>query len=553
LGQGWAVVPRASPRASLAPARSFVGDHIRVLPPALVMAPSASMSAMAGVVGSVTTDTDHISVVDRWMDSRGEMDRWQAPIHEVNDDDWQKNFRFSEALGSGGFGVVTRATHIKTGTDVAIKMVYDRTDDGKPSAKSESVRREIETMRRMDHPHIVSLIEVFILKPVPQHADPNAPWLRRWYLVLEFCRGSDLQHLLLKRGALDLDDMREIFGQLAHAIQYTHWRGVIHRDIKPGNVMLIDPGYTGGRIVIKLLDFGLAELLDEKFIKFYRKSARRRYREANLQLPDAFENQDSVHPRRGGPTRNGLIAIGLALPPIGISRRGGENKREKEDDDDDDSYHGYNGSKEGTPYVKKELRTISERRGSEGRETHQTEKHTPQPPTFELPVAKKKSNLNWLGGGGPPSPSRMGADFVPTGTREFAAPEVFEAARFRKSQGAVGGLVEDVVVPTPMVVDSYSLGVLLRYTLTGVPPDSNEAVYVGMRRYNPIVRAIAGVQACGGKQPMTLRLLSELPEDARELVMRLTEADYHKRMTMGELINHPWLIKRMTALPAHAV
>ncbi|KAJ1639870.1 kinase-like domain-containing protein [Pavlovales sp. CCMP2436] len=124
------------------------------------MAPSASMSAMAGVVGSVTTDTDHISVVDRWMDSRGEMDRWQAPIHEVNDDDWQKNFRFSEALGSGGFGVVTRATHIKTGTDVAIKMVYDRTDDGKPSAKSESVRREIETMRRMDHPHIVSLIEV---------------------------------------------------------------------------------------------------------------------------------------------------------------------------------------------------------------------------------------------------------------------------------------------------------------------------------------------------------------------------------------------------------
>ena len=132
--------------------------------------PTVSMAEITGTASDSTT----ISAVGAWVASRGKPDRWRAPVHEVSSDAWKSAFAFAEPLGSGGFGTVTHASHLATGTDVAIKLVYDRTDDGKPSAKSESVRREIETMRRMDHPGIVALIEVFVHKPQPQEHDAEA-------------------------------------------------------------------------------------------------------------------------------------------------------------------------------------------------------------------------------------------------------------------------------------------------------------------------------------------------------------------------------------------
>lgn len=147
--------------------------------------------SMAELTGTAV-DGESVSAVPRWLERRGG-GGWVAPVHEVAGDEWKAAFRFAEPLGSGGFGSVTRATHLGTGTDVAIKLVYDRTDDGAPSAKSESVRREVEGMRRLDHPAVVALLEVFVHKPAPQAEHPEAPWVRQWYLVLEFCAGEDLQ------------------------------------------------------------------------------------------------------------------------------------------------------------------------------------------------------------------------------------------------------------------------------------------------------------------------------------------------------------------------
>lgn len=149
-------------------------------------------TSMAEITGTAT-DGESRSVVARWLEGRGKTDHWKAPVHEVESAEWRSAFAFAEGLGSGGFGTVTHAVHTATGTNVAIKLVYDRTDDGKASAKSESVRREIETMRRMDHPAIVSLIEVFVHKPKPQDDHPEVRVRFRPGIKGRFCAAMRLR------------------------------------------------------------------------------------------------------------------------------------------------------------------------------------------------------------------------------------------------------------------------------------------------------------------------------------------------------------------------
>ncbi|KAG8457923.1 hypothetical protein KFE25_011989 [Diacronema lutheri] len=547
---------------------------------------------MAEITGTAS-DSTTISAVGAWVASRGKPDRWRAPVHEVSSDAWKSAFAFAEPLGSGGFGTVTHASHLATGTDVAIKLVYDRTDDGKPSAKSESVRREIETMRRMDHPGIVALIEVFVHKPQPQEHDAEAPWTRQWYLVLEFCAGRDLQRTLGEEGCMGVEDASAIFGQLALTVQYCHWRGVVHRDIKPANVMLLHPSSTGGSIRVKLLDFGLAELLDPPFIAFYRRAARSRARRLERPLPRELLEQDSVHgsrsasghqprarphpghaadAREGG---GGGGGGGFASVIFGRSQRWSQGGY---DSSDDDSAHGVRDASRGaTPALGADagtpLPTIAERRGTGGtvdgvavasapeREREHAVPHlaggSDAPAAANgAPGAHGRARVAPASGAAPrtrtfrPSPSRMSADLVPTGTREFAAPEVLAERRYKAAAAGatiLGGFADGVLVATPLVSDSFSLGVLLRYVMTGVPPGASEALHLALRRYNPAWHARNAARACAGKPPARVLALAELPDDARALVAGLTDPDYHTRLTMGDLAAHPWVVRAREA------
>lgn len=116
-------------------------------------------------------------------------------------------------------------------------------------------------------------------------------------------------------------------------------------------------------------------------------------------------------------------------------------------------------------------------------------------------------------------------------------------------------------VPTPLVADSFSLGVLLRYLLTGVPPGAwgggeaggrlgggcgGDGCYVALRRYNPAWQLANALRSCAGRPAYRLLRLSELPAEAVALVSGLTEPDYHARLTMGDLGGHPW-VKRAAA------
>lgn len=131
-------------------------------------------------------------------------------------------------IGHGAFGHVHRAVHTLSGTAVAIKVipVPSRGTAESERAFEENVKRELETMRHLSHPHIISVIEAFApLERTAMPAGKSQHPPRAWHIVLELCSGCDLQQLVDRHGALEIDDVRVIAAQLCSAIQHMHEHG----------------------------------------------------------------------------------------------------------------------------------------------------------------------------------------------------------------------------------------------------------------------------------------------------------------------------------------
>jgi len=145
-------------------------------------------------------------------------------------------FEIVGKLGRGGSGIVYRARDPHLGRDVALKVLRF---SGDPSMR-ERLEREARTTARLAHPNIVTLHEAGTLDGTS-------------YLVMELIPGESLA---VRMPSLALEDKLALLGKVARAVAYAHSQGVIHRDLKPGNI-LIRPG---GEPVV--MDFGLARSLE---------------------------------------------------------------------------------------------------------------------------------------------------------------------------------------------------------------------------------------------------------------------------------------------------
>ena len=152
-------------------------------------------------------------------------------------------YRIHRRLGRGGMGTVYRALDPRNGREVAIKLLQPSLwEDAAARAR---FLREARAARSLTHPCIVAVQEV-------GEADGQP------FLAMELVRGIALSRHLELHVQLPLRDVVSIGLQLAQALAYAHDRGVIHRDIKPGNILLLPDGRT-----IKVSDFGIAHIEDD--------------------------------------------------------------------------------------------------------------------------------------------------------------------------------------------------------------------------------------------------------------------------------------------------
>jgi eukaryotic-like serine/threonine-protein kinase len=147
-------------------------------------------------------------------------------------------YRIVAALGAGGMGEVYRAHDSRLGRDVAIKVLPPRSALS-PDARAR-FEREARTISQLSHPHICALFDV------GREGDAD-------YLVMELLEGETLAHRVA-RGPLPVADVLKLGAEIASALDRAHAAGVVHRDLKPGNVMLTKSG-------AKLMDFGLARVV----------------------------------------------------------------------------------------------------------------------------------------------------------------------------------------------------------------------------------------------------------------------------------------------------
>jgi len=146
-------------------------------------------------------------------------------------------YRLVELLGQGGMATIYRATDSQLGRDVAVKVLHR--EYGRDPDFVARFRQEAQAAASLSHPGIVGVYDF--------GTDDAGP-----YLVMELVDGEDLASLLRRNGPLPPRQAARLVAEVARALDAAHDRGIVHRDVKPGNIMLT----VGGRV--KVADFGIA-------------------------------------------------------------------------------------------------------------------------------------------------------------------------------------------------------------------------------------------------------------------------------------------------------
>lgn len=199
-------------------------------------------------------------------------------------------YELGEILGSGGMATVYAAEDNRLGRQVAIKVL--RPEHAENGVFRTRFRREAEAIASMNHPTVIAVFDTGTFNPVteekaledpeatapmpkvePEHPEDDVEPVEEVdsdsvpYIVMERLNGNTLKDVLSEKGQLPIDDALSYAEGILDALQYSHERGIIHRDIKPGNVMVLDrteeDEALGRPARIKVMDFGIARAMTE--------------------------------------------------------------------------------------------------------------------------------------------------------------------------------------------------------------------------------------------------------------------------------------------------
>jgi serine/threonine protein kinase len=157
-------------------------------------------------------------------------------------------YETGEKLGTGGMSNVYKATDLILERTVAVKVLAEHlSDDERFVAR---FRREALAVAKLIHPNIVQVYDTGVDRG-------------RHYIVMEYVAGRSGAQILQRQGPVDPEVAAEIGIQACAGLDYAHRRGIIHRDVKPGNLMVVGGPVGGGEMIVKLTDFGIARAIEQ--------------------------------------------------------------------------------------------------------------------------------------------------------------------------------------------------------------------------------------------------------------------------------------------------
>jgi len=199
--------------------------------------------------GGVLNMAGEYGIINDWKSGRAH-DITSKKIKQQNGNELLKKYQLFEVLGVGSTSVCHRCIQRSTGKSFACKIIDKRQIEQQFNGMIAQFQAEIEALRSLNHPNIISLYDVYTTED-------------KIYIVMELMAGGELFDYVVQKGTLTEAEASTIVRMLTNALAYMHSENIIHRDLKPENLMLTHKPRSAFDINIKIIDFGLCKTMHE--------------------------------------------------------------------------------------------------------------------------------------------------------------------------------------------------------------------------------------------------------------------------------------------------